>query len=125
MPKSVTLTKRATSVETTTGNVLLVIEVTSGDSMEKEVFVKQRIPKPNDTFSDVFVAVATPVQMEDLDINSPAEGTSYFRCADVSLVCFSAEYANTVWETIQTEVAMLVKDLNDMETLSPTTTVVI
>ncbi len=125
MPKSVTLIKRATSVSTATGNVLLQIEATVSDSMEKEVFVKQRIPKSNGQFSDVFVAIATPVQMEDLDVDSPTSDTSYFRTAQIELVCFSAEYANTVWETIQSEVTLLVRDLNDMAILSEDTTVVI
>jgi hypothetical protein len=125
MPSSVTLVKKATSIQTRTGNILMEIEATESDTMEKEVFVKQRMTKPDNTFDDVFVAVATPVQMEDIDKLSPTEDTTYFRDSKISLVCFSAEYAEKVWSDIQAEVGMLVEDVNDMGTLSGSVTVVV
>ncbi len=125
MARSITLQKRSTVVDTRTGNMLLVIEATASEDMPKEVFVNQRLVQADNKFEDVFAAVATPVQLEDFATLCPNAGTHYFRKEKVELVCFSAEYAQEVWETIEAEVAMLVQDLNDMDELSEAQTVVI
>ena len=55
MPKSITVVKRLNQDNTITGNVLLEVEATVGNSMSKAVFVKKRMITSDNKFNDVFV----------------------------------------------------------------------
>ena len=104
---------------------MLQVSVTSSVEMDKEVFVFQRCTLPDNSTDDRFVAIATPVQMEDFDKDSPGEGTSYFRKSELELVGYSSEFIEQVWLDLQSEITSLVEDLNAIEILGPTQTVTI
>lgn len=107
--KRITLVKRAVAAPTLSViSYGLEIEVISAEDISKEIFVKQRIIKPDNKFEDVFVAVATPAQMQDLDINSPAADSSYFRVNKINIVGSNASFVKDVFETILAEIQLLV-----------------
>jgi hypothetical protein len=97
-----------------------IVTAINPEEMTDKIFVKQRIRNfAKDTFEDFFVAVCTPVQLEDFDADAPAEGTSYYRTNKIEIVVRTAEMVTTVVESLLYEVAKLVMDLNDMDDMVP------
>lgn len=121
--KTITLSRQSTHV--TPGTKLtsyrLVLEVTATNGITKEIFVKQRfrdiLSSDVSTFTDVFAAVATPVQMEDLAVGSPDASTSYFRVALVDLVFNTSDRLEEVYQLIIADIQMLLGDSDALEVL--------
>lgn len=85
----------------------LDLEVISTEDITKDVFVKQRIKKPDNVIDDTFVAVCTPAQLEDLDANSPQAGSSYFRSSHIQLVGSSLANLHSIFDQIAAELQIL------------------
>lgn len=103
------------------------LEVTTGDDTATELFVKQRRAKqfvtPTDTsFEDVFVAVATPAQIQDLPVSSPLPGNSFFRSNIITLVAENAALLDDAVNIILAEISTLLENLEAQEELVTTTT---
>jgi len=86
--------------------------------MPNEIFVNKRFETPDNTYTDVFVGVATPAELADLNTVSPAQGSIFFRTSTVNLMCNSLDYANQVYNDIVSEVNQLVQDLNALDVLA-------
>lgn len=96
----------------------MILEVTAANGIAKEVFVKQRLRDPlTSTFQDVFAAVASPAQMEDLDINEPTPDTTFFRVKLVDIVGSSPTYLNDVFDSILVDAQKLISDTDTMADL--------
>ena len=87
------------------------LTVTSADDMPKEIFVKQRFALDD----DVFAAIASPAQLEDLPINEPDGVTTYFRTSSVSLVAANQAALDSIYASIVAEVQQLVANLNALD----------
>lgn len=91
------------------------VEISSSESIPKEVFIKKRtINFVNDSNNDVFVAVATPAQIEDLPVDNPEKGSSYFRTYKTELIGKTIEEVDAI---LRSMVAELNKLTLDMETI--------
>lgn len=118
--KKIILSRRAVHFDAKISSYKLALEVTSSEGIIKEVFVKQRLRNPmTNTFNDVFAAIASPTQLEDLDRNSPSADTTYFLVSKVDLVGASAEYLDEVFNSIVADIQRLVTDCEIVENLSP------
>lgn len=102
------------------------LEVTSSEDIPKEVFVKQRF-KDFKTLKidDVFVAVATPVQLEDFPINAPNDKESFFRDFQIDLISRNIDYLNDLVDSILLEVNKLVDECNALNTFATEQTITI
>ena len=119
MPKKIQIFKSSSVYVPDISSIKLVVAAVNPEEMTDKIFVKQRIRDfAKDTFDDTFVAVCTPVQLEDLDADSPGEGTSYYRTNQVELVGRTPEMVETVFESLLYEVKKLVLDLNDMDKMT-------
>ena len=119
MPKNIQLIKRSTIYVPGIQSYKLCVETANAQDMPSKIFVKQKIRNfAKNTFDEVFVAVCTPVQLEDFDEDSPAEGSSYYRTDKIELVGRTAEMVQAVFDSLLYETKKLVLDLNDLEMLS-------
>lgn len=66
----------------------------------------------SDSIEDVFAAVATPVQLEDLPVGAPGSDTSYFRTHQVTLVVRTLEGLNAVFDSMLWELNKLCQDMD-------------
>lgn len=114
----VTLLRRSTNFDANLTSYKMILEILSSENITKSIFVKQRIRNYfKNQFEDVFAAIATPVQLEDLDEGSPKEGDSYFRCSSVELVARTPEFLENVFSSIQSEIQKLVIDFEAVNEL--------
>ena len=114
----INLVRRNTSYDRSVLSYRTTLEVLSTENINKHVFVKQRIRNfIKNTFDDIFVAVATPVQMEDLDIDSPEDGTSFYRTSKIDLMSRNAGYLEEVVQAILRELQKLVDDKEALDVL--------
>jgi len=119
MSKSIQLIRRSTVEVPYISSYKLVVETLNPVGMSGKIFINQRIRNfAKDTFDDTFVAVCTPTQIEDLQEDSPGEGTSYYRTNRIELIARTAESLQTVFDSLVYETKKLVVDLNDLENLS-------
>jgi len=96
----------------------MVLEITSSQDIEKEVFVKQKLVNfTNDTPDEFFVAVCSPVQMSDLPINIPTAYSSYFRVSKVELIAGTQEELQAIFNSITFELQKLIVDLEAQQSL--------
>lgn len=89
----------------------MTLEVTSSQSITKNVFVKQRVRTSSNNFNDIFVAIATPNQIETLGVGAPTSDTSYFLDYQICILANTVEYLNSVLEEILQELKNLVTDV--------------
>lgn len=119
MPRNIQLVKQSSIYVPGISSFKMVVEAINAENISNKIFVKQRIRNfAKENHEENFVAVCTPTQLEDFDEDSPAEGTSYFRTDKIELVGTTAEYLNTVFESLLYEVKKLLVDLDDMDNLS-------
>jgi len=96
----------------------MVLEITSSQDIEKEVFVKQKLVNfTNDTPDEFFVAVCSPVQMSDLPVNIPTAYSSYFRVSKVELIAGTQEELKAIFNSITFELQKLIVDLEAQQSL--------
>lgn len=116
----INLVKKSSSLDPNSGSYSIVLEVLSTEVINKNVFIKQRLRNYiANNFDDVFVAIATPAQLEDFDTDSPKTGDSFFRTDRIQLTSRNPAYLEEVFEAILRELQKLV---DDFEALSRLTT---
>jgi hypothetical protein len=119
MAISIQISKQSTIPLPDLQSFKLVVETINPENMSGKIFINQRIRNfAKDRFDDTFVAVCTPAQLEDLDEDSPGEGTSYYRTDRIELIIRTAEALQTVFDSLLYEVNKLVIDLSDIEQLA-------
>ena len=119
MLKSIQLVKQSTIELPGISSYKLVVSTANAQNMPDKVFVKQRVRNfAKDSIDDTFVAVCTPVQLEDFEEDAPGEGSSYFRSNTIELIGRTPEYLTEVFDSLMYEVKKLVIDLTDLDSLS-------
>jgi hypothetical protein len=118
MPKAIQISRQSTVWIPHLQSYKLVVEALNPQNMPQEVFIKQRLRNfAQDSFDDNFVAVCTPVQLEDLPINSPDAGGSFYRVSKIELVGRLPEAIDKIFDSLIYEVQKLVDDLNALDYL--------
>lgn len=93
-----------------------------GVDMPSEIFVYHIDQEGDPLEGDIFEAVASPQQLYELPANAAAVISSddqipYYRRSVLEFLARSADEAQYIWETVQEEVAILVRDFNAGNTL--------
>jgi len=119
MRKSIQISKRSTIYIPDITSFKLVVETLNAENMSDKIFVNQRIRNfAKERFDDTFVAVCTPVQLEDFPEDSPEEGSSFYRTNRIELVGRTPEYLQTVFDSLVYEVKKLALDLDQLDLLT-------
>jgi len=106
------LVRKATDFDPKASSYKLILEVNSAQNITPKIFVNQRLKNlSEDTFEDVFAAVATPAQLEDFDEDSPGPGSSYYRTNKIEILSRNADYLDDVYDDIVWQVQKLVDDM--------------
>lgn len=92
------------------GSYSMTLEIVSAEDIKKACFVKQRLKTINNGINDVFVAVCTPAQLEDLPETVPDPDTSYFRTSKIELIAYTLEYLKEIEDAIVDELNKLIRD---------------
>lgn len=87
------------------------LEVTSSQNITRNIFVKRRLYTITGGFNDVFVAIATPEQIESLGVLAPTADTTFFLDSKITLLENTVEYLNAVLQEILQELQNLVIDV--------------
>lgn len=99
----------------------MTLTVTAAYDMPAEVFVKQRI-SPDGT-QDIFAAVASAEQLQDLPVNEPGGDTSYFRTSAVTIQGLNQAALDEIARLIREEIQLLVRNLDALDNQAvPSTT---
>jgi hypothetical protein len=118
------LVRRATDFDPAASSYRLTLEVNSAQNITSKVFVNQRLRNlSNNSFEDVFAAVATPAQLEDFDEDVPGPGTSYYRTNKIDILSRNADYLNDVYDDIVWQVQKLVDDMKALTKIENEVTV--
>ena len=110
------------------GSYTLVVRA-SGYNMPSEVFIYHAINEENPYSGDVFEAVATPSQIEELPLNNPSfsaetnEGVPFYRRNQLEIYFRSLDELNDFWVELKRQVNTLVKNYKVMEELVNTSLV--
>jgi hypothetical protein len=119
MSISIQISKRSTIEVPEISSYKLVVEAINAQNMPNKIFVNQRVRNfAKAQTEDFFVAVCTPVQLEDFMEDAPAESSSYYRTNRIELIGRTAEMVQTVFDSLLYEVKKLVVDLSDLEQLT-------
>jgi len=122
-----TLTRESTTYADTDSqhNWPLRVTATATDSFPPEIFV-YHAGMPGQPAQDVFECVASVQQLYELPTARPAEDDDasipYYRLAVVEIWCRNAAQAQSVWEELQEEAAMLVENWMAADEMSETDT---
>ena len=109
---SVTIARKSADYDEHSSSYHLVLEATTSTDMKKEVFVIQRLYDfVSKTTDDVTVAIATPSQLEDLGVDNPKEGDSYYLSAKAEWMSSSPDYLEEVWKVVKADVQRLCLDI--------------
>ncbi len=117
--KKINLFRKALKLDKSGPTYVLGLEIISSEGISKEIFVKQRQRDNKQANNDVFVAVAANYQLEDLDVDSPKAGTSYFRTDNIELVASNPAYLDKLFDTILSEIQSLVDNAEVIDEISP------
>jgi hypothetical protein len=120
MAKSIKLSKSSTIELPDIFSYKLVVKAVQPQGMSSKIFVNQRTRNfAKGLFEDTFVAVCTPVQLEDFSEDSPSEDSSYYRTDSIELVTRTPELLSEIFESLKYEVKKLVTDLEALDDLGP------
>jgi len=123
---SITVQRHSNIYESNLGTYRLTLEVTASQDIKPQIFVNQRLQDVlKQTFDDVFVAVATPAQLEDFGVNAPNEGSSYFLTSKIDVVARNGDYLLSVVNDIMSYIQQLIASFNALTTLNNDGTYVI
>ena len=123
---NITLSRSSSSFDSDQSSYRITLEVTQAENITPKIFVKQRLRNlSNQTFDDVFAAVCTPAQLEDFAVDAPNEGSSFYRSNKIDIVARNADYLESVYEDIVTEVQQLCKGVEALDLLNNQITVTI
>ena len=121
MSRGLTLAKYGQSqfIEGVTQGYRLVIQASDAFNVSENVFLYQRgeIDPETGLRTDNFVAICSPVDLEEYPSLEPGETDRHFRLSGVDLLFRSPEDANDTWEDIYNDVDELIETLNMMDTL--------
>ena len=118
MPKKIQISRQGTVWLPHMQSYKMIVEAINAEEMPAEVFIKQRLRNfVQDNFTDNFVAVATPTQLEDFPLNSPDAESSFYRVSKIELVGRLPENLDAIFDTLLFEVQKLVQDLNALDIL--------
>jgi len=109
MAVKITLERSSTQSVPTQNGYQMDLTVTAAEDIAEEIFVNQRIQEGANTV-DNFVAVATPTQLSDYPAGAPVTGSSFFRTSTISLVFFTLERLEEVFQVILKDLDKLVTD---------------
>lgn len=98
----------------------MTLSIISSEDITKNVFVKQRIRNfIKNNFEDAFVAIATPTQLEDFDVGSPATNTSFYLIDTIDVVSRNLGYLDDLFNIVLGELQKLVDEYESLNRLSP------
>jgi hypothetical protein len=83
------------------------------------IFVMQASTLP-DVFADSLSCIASAIQMTDLPVTTPGEGSPFYRLAEVTKLCRSAKAATEFITKVTEAVQDLADNLQSADTLSVT-----
>jgi hypothetical protein len=115
--KKLTITRKGVRQNADSSAFVLTLEVISSEGITKNVFVKQRLRTIDNGVNDVFVAVASPTQIEDLPEGAPVDEATYFRTNKVDIISQNPTYLEEVFDDILQETQSLVDDVTSVEVL--------
>ncbi len=119
----INLVRKSTLLEANNESYRMTLEITSSEEITGKLFICQRIRNYiKQTFEDVIVAIATPVQLEDFEENSPGEGSSYFRTNKIDVISRNADYLEEVFEDITQQIKKLIGDVEALAVLTTEST---
>lgn len=123
---AIKILKKLSPIDLPATSYKMTITATATDFTTSKVFVKQRVRNPlRNTFDDIFVAIASPEQVETLNEDAPATNSSYFRTDSIELVGTTLQYLDTVLDDIKAEVQNLIIDFAAFTSLNPSTITII
>jgi|GEM_PF-4636112 hypothetical protein len=108
---SVTLNITVSSVQ---GAYVQTLTVNSSNSTILTPFVKQRVVLPSGLLDDIFVAVASPVQLEDLSVGAPTAPQNYWLDSTVSLITSDPNYLEEVVVDIEQDIQTLCSQMDNL-----------
>jgi hypothetical protein len=95
-----------------------------GPDIDKNVFIYKRMPPSpyNAQTTDVFEAIAGPPQLASFPVGDPNPDSNwpYYRLDYVELDVASSEQAESIWQEIKAEVAVLIQAMDRLDQLSIT-----
>lgn len=115
------LTRESSSVADTVDNlnqwpVRLTALYSDGD-LPAKIFVMQQSPD-TDVFADSLSCIASAIQMTDLPVDAPEEGSPFYRVNVVTKLCRSAKAADEFVEKVKDAVQDLADNLDSVATLA-------
>lgn len=120
MTKKISLLRSGVTYDPIRVSYSISLSVVQYEGITNYIFVKQRFRKTKSLdFEDVFVAVASPAQLDDFDVNSPAEGDSHFRTKEITLTTKTLVYLEQVFQQIVVDIQKLVDEFEVKEILDP------
>lgn len=84
--KTIQLLRRSVKLLSGSPSYALDCEITSSQGITKNVFVKLRMKNADQSVQDVFYSVASPMLLETLSENAPAEGSRLFRTNKMRMI---------------------------------------
>lgn len=119
------LVRKSSSFDPILSGYRMILEIVSAEDITPKVFVNQRLRNfLKGTTEDVFAAVATSAQLEDLDDDAPAEGTTFFRSHKVEILSRNPDYLKDVYDDIVWELQKLCDDVRSLEVLTEQETII-
>jgi hypothetical protein len=114
---TLSIQRNAPVYNSTLSSYTMTLSVVSNEDIIPYVFVKQRLSAlDKNSFDDVFAAIATPAQLEELGKQAPNEFSSYFLDSSVTLIARTAEYMDWLYNEILAELNKLVLDYSLLAT---------
>jgi hypothetical protein len=113
--KTITLQRKATALIPGTTNYKLSLSITSVNDITDKVFVKRRLYKFDNTFDDVFVAVASPAQIEELPVDAPSAPNIHYRTNKADITSSDPQLLDDVFTNILAELQLLTDQLTTLD----------
>ena len=102
----------------------MTVRVTRSYGVDPNIFLYKResVGMGGNPPVDTFVAVCTPVDIEEYLVGAPREGDNFFRVADIDLLARNAEQLEDIWRLICIDRDELIRTLQDMHDAQGTQT---
>ncbi|NMA17137.1 MAG: hypothetical protein GX935_07840 [Erysipelotrichia bacterium] len=96
----------------------MTVRVTRAHRVDPNIFLYRR--DASNPPVDTFIAVCTPVDLEEYGAGDPRQSDRYFRTAELDLIARSAAELEDAWQLICADRDELVRTLHTMETATGT-----
>jgi len=94
-----------------------------GEGMDNNIFIfKRNTASPYNTeITDIFEGIVGPVQLSSMPIAEPDadQNWPYYRLDSITLDFGSSQEAESVWNEIKADVAVLIQAMDRLDTLTP------